>query len=257
MTIAERLRMLRKEVGLSRRELVGKLPMHYSTYANYESGFREPNSEVLQLVSQFYSVSIDYIFGITENRMRADEIAVLTDAEHSLVLQYRTLDTHGRDLVDIVLEKESERLSFLDTRAIISPKQIVDDQWIVLKTYHQRASAGLGDYLSDESDKDYELMRFAATPVSEKADFCIKIRGDSMEPKITDGNIVFVKSTPKIDADNVGIFVYEGESYCKRLRIDHKKNIILLESLNKAYAPKYIENPDLLRTVGLVIGIAE
>ena len=77
-----------------------------------------------------------------------------------------------------------------------------------------------------------------------------------MEPKIPDGSIVFVKAVPKVDPDNVGIFVYEGESYCKKLHIDHRKGAIQLESLNKAYAPKVIDNPEGLRTVGLVIGIA-
>jgi SOS-response transcriptional repressor LexA len=257
MIIAERLRTLRREKNLSKRELVNMLPINYSTYANYESGFREPNSEVLQMLSRHFGVSIDYVIGATENRMRADEVAVLTDAEHTHILRYRTLDAHGKELVDIVLQKEAERLNFPNTHTVVGARQAVDNQWIVLKTYHQKASAGLGSYLSDESDKDYELIRFAATPVSEKADFCVRIKGDSMEPKIADGNIVFVKAVPKVDADNVGIFVYEGEAYCKRLRIDHKKGAIYLESLNKSYAHKEVTNPDYLRTVGLVIGIAE
>ncbi|MCL2202775.1 MAG: XRE family transcriptional regulator [Defluviitaleaceae bacterium] len=257
MVIAERLRLLRKEKGLSKRELVNRLPLNYSTYANYESGFREPNSEVLQVLSRHFGVSIDYIIGATQSRIRAEEVAVLTDAEHTHIMQYRTLDAHGRALVDVVMEKEVERLNFPNTHAVVGARQLVDDQWIVLKAYNQKASAGLGSYLSDESDADYELIRFAATPVSEKADFCVKITGDSMEPRIADGDIVFVRAVPKVESENVGIFVYEGESYCKRLRIDHKKGAIFLDSLNKSYAPKRISHPEGLRTVGLVIGIAE
>jgi repressor LexA len=78
-----------------------------------------------------------------------------------------------------------------------------------------------------------------------------------MEPKINDGDIVFVKAVPKVEPDNVGIFVYDGEAYCKRLRIDQTKGVVILESLNKAFAPKKITQPESLRTVGLVIGIAE
>jgi phage repressor protein C with HTH and peptisase S24 domain len=171
-------------------------------------------------------------------------------------MQYRTLDTHGRDLVDIVMQKEAERVNFPSTTQVVSGRQVVDNM-LTLRVYRQKSAAGLGSYLSDESDKDYELMRFAATPVSEKADFCVKVKGDSMEPKIADEDIVFVKAVPKVDADNVGIFVYDGEAYCKRLRIDHRRGAVVLESLNKSYAPKQIENPELLRTVGLVIGISE
>ena len=256
MIIAERLRTLRREKNLSKRELVSLLPINYSTYANYESGFREPNSEVLQMLARHFGVSIDYLMGMTENRRKADEVAILTDAEHDHISQYRRLDAHGKGLVDVVMSKELERVNFMGAKVQGSKSQ-VDDQWVTLHVYQQQASAGLGSYLTDDSDADYEVMRFMATPVSEKADFCVRIKGDSMEPKICDGDIVFVKAAPKVEADNVGIFVYDGEAYCKRLRIDNKKGAIFLESLNKSYAPKQITQPEYLRTVGLVIGIAE
>ena len=256
MIIAERLRTLRRERNLSKRELVGLLPINYSTYANYESGFREPNSEVLQMLARHFNVSIDYLMGMTENRRKADEVAILTDAEHEHILQYRQLDAHGKGLLDVVLNKELERINFLGAKAGGANKY-VDDQWVTLNVYHQQASAGLGSYLTDDSDTAFEVMRFMATPVSQKADFCVKIKGDSMEPKICDGDIVFVKAAPKVEPDNVGIFVYDGEAYCKRLRIDIKKGTIFLESLNKSYAAKQVTQPEFLRTVGLVIGIAE
>jgi len=255
--IAERLRTLRREKSLSKRDLVSLLPLNYSTYANYESGFREPNSEVLQLLARHFGVSIDFLLGVSDNRKKADEIAILNDEEHEHVARYRSLDAHGREIVDIVLEKELERVNFLNVKPITNDIQPAEEQWVMLKVYQQKASAGLGNYLSDDSDNDFESMRFVATPVSQKADFCVRIKGDSMEPKICDGDIVFVKAVPKVDPDNVGIFVYDGEAYCKRLRIDHKKNAILLESLNRSYASKHITTPDNLRTVGLVIGIAE
>ena len=256
MIIAERLRTLRREKNLSKRELVALLPINYSTYANYESGFREPNSEVLQMLAKHFGVSIDYLMGMTENRRKADEVAILTDAEHDHISQYRQLDSHGKGLVDVVMSKELERVNFMGAKVQGSKSQ-VDDQWVTLHVYQQQAAAGLGSYLTDDSDTDYEVMRFMATPVSEKADFCVRVRGDSMEPKICDGDIVFVKAAPKVEPDNVGIFVYDGEAYCKRLRIDTKKGAIFLESLNKSYAPKHITQPEYLRTVGLVIGIAE
>ena len=255
--IAERLRALRREKELSKRDLVAMLPLNYSTYANYESGFREPNSEVLQMLARHFGVSVDFLLGVSENRKKADEIAVLNDEEHDHITKYRMLDAHGHEVVELILQKELERVNFLNTRNVIGQEKSEDEKWVMLQVYHQRASAGLGSYLSDESNTDFELMRFVATPVSQKADFCVKIKGDSMEPKICDGDIVFVKSVPKVEPDNVGIFVYDGESYCKRLRIDHKKSLVILESLNKSYAPKQINQPDSLRTVGLVIGIAE
>ncbi|MCL2373414.1 MAG: LexA family transcriptional regulator [Defluviitaleaceae bacterium] len=253
--VAERLRNLRRERNQTKRDLVAQLPLNYSTYANYESGFREPNSEVLQLMAGHFGVSIDYLLGVSDNRKKADEVAILNDDEHEHIMKYRQLDGHGREVVEVVMLKEYERAQAV--KADEAQESKLRDGLVELPVYQQRASAGLGNYLSDDSDDDYEIMQFESTQVSRGADFCITIKGDSMEPKICDNDIVFVKAVPRIDPDSVGIFVYDGEAYCKRLRVDYEKGAIYLESLNKAFASKEIDQPENLRTVGLVIGIAE
>ena len=62
-SIAARLRGFRLERGVSKRALTFELPLNYSTYANYESGFREPNCEVLLLLAHYFEVSVDYLVG--------------------------------------------------------------------------------------------------------------------------------------------------------------------------------------------------
>lgn len=255
--VAERLKTLRRERNLTMRKLVDELPINYSTYANYESGFREPNSEILQTLAKHFGVSIDYLLGVSDNRKKAEEIAVLTDQEHDMITSYRLLDQHGSEMVEFVLAKELERVLRQHNQTLETQHSRIQEESIALRVYRQRASAGLGNYLSDDSDDDYELMNFMVTKISKEADFCVRINGPSMEDKICDGDIVFVKATPTVDIGAVGIFMYEGEAYCKRLRVDKKKGTLVLESINKSFAPKHITNPDALHTVGRVIGIAE
>jgi SOS-response transcriptional repressor LexA len=246
--IAERLRHLRREMGVSKRDLVSTLPVNYSTYANYESGFREPSCETLQVLSGYFNTSVDYLLGLSDNRKKPEDVANLNDAEHGLIAAFRKLDNHGRDMISMILSKELER----------TPKPSPGEtDTIELKVYHQRASAGLGNYLSDDSDGDYEIKQFPVTHISRRADFCVRLRGDSMEPKYADGAVVYVKAAPMVEHGQMGIFIYDGEAYCKRLKIDTRNSSIHLESLNRSYAPKIIKNPANLRTVGQVIGLAE
>ena len=56
-----RLSQLRQEKGLNMREAARGLNMPYTTYVNYEKGTREPNSETLIALAEFYGVSIDYL----------------------------------------------------------------------------------------------------------------------------------------------------------------------------------------------------
>ena len=250
--IAERLRTLRKEQNLSKRQLVSRIPINYSTYANYESGFREPNSEILQVLASHFDVSLDFLLGVSDNRQKADEIAVLTEDEHEHMMHYRRLDDHGRELLTLVLSKEIQRINKLEQEQEEERKD-----WVALRVFGQRASAGLGNYLSEDSDDDFDTMRFMKTPISKRADFCVRIKGESMEPKICDGDIVFVKTVPRVEFDDVGIFVYEGEAYCKKLKIDRSRGEIYLESINEYYKPLLVKNLNQIRTIGLVLGVAK
>ena len=255
--IAERLRALRIESDLSKRDLVSLLPLNYSTYANYESGFREPNSDVLQMLARHFNVSVDYLLGVSDSKRKVDEVAILNDHEHDFFVKYRLLDLHGQELVDMVLQKEYERQNFFNGVNDFAKKSTFDGKWTTHKVFQQRSCQSLGNYFIQEGELDYELLRFATTPVSEKADFCIQIDKNNMEPKIMGGDVVFVKAAPRVEPDSVGIFVYEGVTLCNRLKVDAKSKAIMLESLNRKIMPIKVAKPEELVTIGLVIGIAE
>lgn len=48
---------------MSMRQVAEALEMPYTTYVNYEKGAREPGSEVLIRIADFYNVSTDYLIG--------------------------------------------------------------------------------------------------------------------------------------------------------------------------------------------------
>lgn len=68
-----RLIILREELNLSKREAAEKLNLPYTTYSNYENDEREPNSEMLIKISQFYNVSVDFLLGLTPIRKKENE----------------------------------------------------------------------------------------------------------------------------------------------------------------------------------------
>lgn len=45
------------------KQAADALELPYTTYVNYEKGAREPNSEVLIKIADFYNVSTDYLMG--------------------------------------------------------------------------------------------------------------------------------------------------------------------------------------------------
>jgi len=123
-----------------------------------------------------------------------------------------------------------------------------------IKVYNVAAAAGLGNYLSDD-DNSYEMLSFSAGDLPVDADFGVRISGNSMNPTIENGAIVWVRSTPILNSGDIGIFVLNEEALCKELKIDNdgiNKEVSLI-SHNSEYSPRIIKEGDTLKTVGMVL----
>ena len=75
-----------------------------------------------------------------------------------------------------------------------------------------RASAGTGNYIDEAA---FEMVDVNADDVPEGADFGIIVGGDSMESIYHDGQLVWVQKCSEILPGQVGIFLYDGDSYIK------------------------------------------
>ena len=68
IVLYKRLTYLRKELELTQDELSKKLNISRSAYAHYESGRYEPPIQMLELLADFYDVSVDFLLGRTNIR---------------------------------------------------------------------------------------------------------------------------------------------------------------------------------------------
>jgi len=117
-----------------------------------------------------------------------------------------------------------------------------------LPVYNIAASAGTGQFLDSS---DYDLME-VGEDVPMSANFGIYIAGDSMEPRYEDGQLVWVQQQLTLEDGEIGIVLYDGCSYCKKL--SRGADGIRLISLNPKYEPIDI-NTDYseLRVFGKVV----
>ena len=72
MEFSERLKNLRKEVGLTQVDVAGKLGISQQAYASWERGVKKPTQENLVKIAQTLKVSVDYLVGNSEEK--ADEL---------------------------------------------------------------------------------------------------------------------------------------------------------------------------------------
>lgn len=191
----------------------------------------------------------------TVSRWECDEIAPAAPSFLQMCELYQIRNAvsyfrHGRDY-EWNLNAEGVRLieqlgKALEASGQYSP--VYDTQEVrTLPLFLMPASAGTGLFLDGDDYEDFEVDN--SVPLS--ADFCIRIAGDSMEPRIQNGQIVFVKKQQSLEPGEIGIFSLNGEALCKVL--SKTASGVSLVSINKAYEPIEICNDDELRVFGKVV----
>ena len=89
--------------------------------------------------------------------------------------------------------------------------------------------SGTGGSLLPLEGEDYELLpRTPETPAG--ADFCILMQGDSMEPWIPDGGIVYVRRNLPLREFDAGVFFVDGEVICRQWCMDFQDTVYLLSA---------------------------
>lgn len=83
--------------------------------------------------------------------------------------------------------------------------------------------------------------------------FALKIKGDSMEPRIHDGDVVIVRLQPDAESGDVVIVTINGQDgVCKRLK--KTDSGIMLLSFNSSYDPMVFSWDDIREFPVLIIG---
>lgn len=148
--------------------------------------------------------------------------------ELALLTKLRALDEHGRELAELVIDRETERVRReREAREEQTPR--------IIPLYLTPAAAG---YASPSLNEDYEDY---AVDADCAADFAVRIDGDSMEPVLHDGGVALVKRSAIKNGD-VGMFFVDGDMKCKQYLRDNYGNVYLF-SVNRARADADVTIP--------------
>jgi len=234
-TLAE----LRKNKKLMQKELAAKLSVYgfdvkSKTIYNWEKGLSQPSIphfialcdilDVDDVLWRFAGIPKGPYAGLNrDGRQKAREfIDVLFKVD-----EYKDIhDTGGALTTDsnmLSSASGSESIEYL------CPLFEDDTSPRLLRLYDIPVSAGAGNFLDDSG---YEMIE-APSYVPIAVDFALRVSGDSMEPLLQDGQVIWVKEQDVLDSGDIGIFTYSGDVYCKKLIADGRK--AYLRSLNSAY----------------------
>lgn len=83
--------------------------------------------------------------------------------------------------------------------------------------------------------------------------FALRVRGDSMSPRIMEGDIVIVEKKDVCNSGDVCVVMIDGELATIK-RVDIKPNGIILMPFNNKYEPSYYTNDEVVSLPVQVIG---
>ena len=138
-TTADRIKQLRKKKGISQSELAELIGVKNNTVSTWERGTRKPDFEALNLLSDYFEVSFEYILGSsdkeearvkpTQDELNELALAALADDLYDNMKKYCQLSTKSQKMIDALInatyqmEKQDGELKGDTFRVTIVPKE--------------------------------------------------------------------------------------------------------------------------------------
>lgn len=216
----ERLKLLRREAGLSQQDFAKQLGTSKSSINMYERGEREPGLETLEAIADYFNVDMDYLLGKSEHRSKS---AWLEGIDKSVDLDILRSQVKFENLFPI----ERKRYPLLGE--IACGKPITANE---------------------------EMDLYVEAGANIQADFCLKAKGDSMiGARIYDGDIVFIRKQPMVDDGEIAAVIIDDEATLKRVYYDQEAGILQLFAENPQYKTMRFSSEELdhIRIIGKAV----
>lgn len=216
MELLDRINELCKEKGVSRRQMERDAGLGTGSTSKWKNGFR-PNNQSLQKLSAFFGVSVSYLMG--ESDFRTEQEAIIQGWN-------RTIDTET--LADDTKKFEKGQLiPVLGTVVAGIPLEAVEE-------------------ILDWEEISVKLARTGEF-------FGLMIKGDSMSPRMMEGDVVIVRQQADADSGDIVIAKVNGDDACCK-RLIKNRDGITLQSLNPNYEPMYFSREEILDKPVTIIG---
>ncbi|AZF89547.1 TPA: S24 family peptidase [Streptococcus pneumoniae] len=242
---ANNLSFYMEQKGVDRNTLCADLDLKYTTVRDWLKGITYPRIGKIELLANY--------FNINKSDLIENKIFTAQPSDSLLEEITNTARKLNTDNKKIVLRTSEELLESQENEEETKINE-VSENIIRLDDYRQTTyrrvtgvvSAGSGSIQDDDLDME---VSFYEDEIPDDYDAIAYVVGNSMEPKIKNGDYLFIKNTQQVDYNTIGIFQVDGANYVKKLRQGY------LESLNPDYEDIHLDESNDIRTIGKVVSV--
>lgn len=221
MTLGQYIRDYRERMGLSRRALAAKCGVSHTYIGLLEDGANPKTKEpVTPTIEKLYAVARGMGTTLQDLLREVDDLY---------------LNISGPSVADTLAERR--------VPSCLTPIGEMQTHMVPLI-----GSVAAGEPIL--ASEDYSV--YIDSPA--KADYALRVEGDSMEPTYLDGDVVYIRTTDDVDDGTVAVVLIDDEACLKH--VYHIENGLQLVSENPRYAPmiRTVPEYDTIRVLGTVCG---
>ncbi|HFM9557962.1 cI repressor [Streptococcus pneumoniae] len=239
------IKEVRKSKKLTQKKLAELTGFKQNTISNHENGNRQLDEKDIRIYAQALEVSPQYLFDLA--KPSSIEIIPTTSPIQTIYdeleppRQGKVLNYAKRQLKEQRNEEET-KINEVSENII----RLDDYRQATYRRVTGVVSAGSGSIQDDDLDME---VSFYEDEIPDDYDAIAYVVGNSMEPKIKNGDYLFIKNTQQVDYNTIGIFQVDGANYVKKLRQGY------LESLNPDYEDIHLDESNDIRTIGEVVSV--
>ena len=240
--ISDNLNKLKQEKGYNQQDIVKGSGISQSTLSQYFAGKRLPSKKIAEILADFFEVPIEVI----DPRLSNSPVPTTSPIQ--------TIYDELKPPRQVKVLNYAERLRDEQKNEDKTKINEVSENIIRLDDYRERKALPVigvvtaGNGITQDDNLNMEKC-FYTDEIPDDYDAIAYVVGNSMEPKIKNGDYLFIKNTPQVDYNTIGIFQVDGANYVKKLRQGY------LESLNPECADIQLDESNDIRTIGEVVGI--
>lgn len=249
MKLGDKIKQFRLEKKLTMQQLADLSGKSKGYISMLEKGINpqtqkpiEPSLEAIQSIAKSLSVDLEDLISDTEDVIRLPKLNNSIVEKITDTVQKLNKDNQSKIYQYTKNLLQFQNRTFKEVSIKYKPRELTE----ILVT--EKVAAGVGySYGNNEVTSFYtdreDLMQY---------DMATRVFGDSMEPKLSDGDIILLKQG--YDNVNGDIYVvdYAGKSYVKKLYNDG--NRFVLKSINKKYSDIIIYSSDIQDTYFNIVG---
>lgn len=222
--------------NINQKELAEYLGLNPQAVTNWKNKTSKSYKKYLPQIASFFNIPIDYLLSDTLDRILqpfAELPPLPSTLRSSMSLSYG--DTPEDE------QRHVPRANILE----------MDPNNVCLVPVLESVSAGLGAIAMNDVI-DYQPIYFTH-PADSWDHICLKVKGDSMYPKIEDGDIILIRKQDSVDTGSLAVVLLDGDEGLVK-RIEYGSDWIELHSINPMYKTVRFEGSDVsrIRIVGLV-----